>query len=361
MSRTTTGRVAAAVSALALGAGVLATGPGASAAVADTVTDGLITPLSVAVRHDGTVFVSQNFAGMLTRVAPGGATSNIFTHPRGAEVGAVSVKGGVVTYAITGGTARKPATRVYTRDAEGRHLLADIQAFEERRNPDGDKRYGLVGLTKRCKQKIPAFLRPYKGIVESHPYATNVDDTSTFLADAAANAVFRIGQSGRVRTVAVLPAVRVDVTRRIAREQELPRCAARGTMRLEPVPTDVERGDDGMLYVTTLPGGPEDGSLGANGAVHRIDPATGERSTVARGLVSPVGLALDGEDLYVSQLFASNILKLSGGERTVFAEVPFPGDVEVRGTDVYATETDLTNDGSTPPNGKVLHWSLLPE
>lgn len=32
----------------------------------------------------------------------------------------------------------------------------------------------------------------------------------------------------------------------------------------EPVPIDVEIGDDGMLYVSTLPGGPEGPELGAH-------------------------------------------------------------------------------------------------
>jgi hypothetical protein len=46
-----------------------------------------------------------------------------------------------------------------------------------------------------------------------------------------------------------------------------------------------------------------------------------------------------------------------GGEPSVFAEVKFPGDVEFSAGHVYATKTDLTNDGSKPPKGKVLRWN----
>ena len=37
--------------------------------------------------------------------------------------------------------------------------------------------------------------------------------------------------------------------------------------------------------------------------------------------------------------------------------MPFPGDVEVSDGSVYVTQTDLTNDGSTPPAGKVLKFA----
>jgi hypothetical protein len=358
MSRSTTRRAAATISALALTAGVLATAAPAHAAP-DEVTGGLVAPLSTAVAGNGTVYVSQNFAGILTKVSTGGKKTDIYTARPGTEVGAVSVSRGVVTFATTGSNPKRPSAKVHILDASGRHLLANVQRYEKRRNPDGDRKYGIVGLSRTCKQKLPRGIRPYKGIVESHPYATYVKGSTTYLADAAANAILRIGKAGRIRTVAVLPYVKVDVTRKLARQFGLPQCAARGTMRFEPVPTDVEMGPDGMLYVSTLPGGPEDGSLGALGAVHRIDPATGERTKVAGELMSPVGVAVAASgDLYVSQLFAGSIAKItSSGERSEFAKVDFPGDVEVKDNHLYATVTDLTNQDG-PPNGQVLKWSL---
>ena len=63
------------------------------------------------------------------------------------------------------------------------------------------------------------------------------------------------------------------------------------TFNGEPVPTDVELGPDGNLYVTTLGGG-----LGEQlplGAVYRVDPASGKVTKMAGGLMSPVGIAIE--------------------------------------------------------------------
>ena len=65
------------------------------------------------------------------------------------------------------------------------------------------------------------------------------------------------------------------ITREAARQFGLPTCTIGKTYAFEAVPTDVELGPDGMLYVSVLPGGPEDPSLGARGAIYRVSPATG--------------------------------------------------------------------------------------
>ena len=72
-----------------------------------------------------------------------------------------------------------------------------------------------------------------------------------------------------------------------------PACSAGYGYSFEPVPTDIEVGTGGWLYVTSLPGGPEDPSLGARGSVLKIHPGTGEVRTVAKGLISATGLAVD--------------------------------------------------------------------
>src|SRR5688572_2284827 len=80
----------------------------AEAADPEVLAEGLVSPLSAAVAGDGTVYFSQNFAGLLTRVAPGGEPEVVFAHPDGAEVGAVSVDAEGVTFATTGGTRKAP-------------------------------------------------------------------------------------------------------------------------------------------------------------------------------------------------------------------------------------------------------------
>lgn len=342
--------------------------PAANAAVEETVADGLITPLSLAVSEDGTVYASQNFAGMLSKAVPGGEQSVIYTDGAQREVGAVSVTGTDVTFATTGGTRRNPTADLYrlADGAEAPTHVADLYAYEEANNPDGGRTYGLKAR-KSCIKKQPKqirrAIRPYKGIVESHPYATALGEGVTYLADAAGNSILAIEDDGTVSTVATLPATKVKVNRKIKRAFGLHKCARGKILRVEGVPTDVEIGPDGNLYVTSLPGGPEDPAFGANGSVYRFDPATGARAKLAGGLVSPVGIAISPTgDAYISMLFASTILKVPfGGSPETFAEVPLPGDVEFSNGFVYATQTDLMNDGSQAPAGKVLRWDTAPE
>ncbi len=204
---------------------------------------------------------------------------------------------------------------------------------------------------------MPPFIKPYRGIIEAHPYATALGDGTTYVADAAGNSILAVADGGGTSTVAVLPPHRIEITRKMKREYGLPRCVIGKKYRAEAVPTDVEM-HDGHLYVTTLPGAPGEGL--PTGRIYQIDPADGSMSKVAGGLISPTGLAMaPNGTAYVAQLFVGSIVQIpSGGEATELASVPFPGDVEFVGGSLYATETDLMNDGSTPPAGKVLRWKI---
>lgn len=327
----------------------------------ETVVDGLVTPLSVAVAGDGDVYVSQNFAGLLTRVPSGGGEGEVvFAHPEGAEVGAVSATDDGAVFATTGGTPRKPNAHLWSL-AEGEESptkLANLYRYEKRVNPDSGTTYGLVAR-KSCLKKVPPFVRPYKGIIEAHPYATALGDGVTYVADAAGNSVLAVADGGGTSTVGILPPTRVKITRALKREYDLPKCVIGKTYRAEGVPTDVEMGPDGMLYVTSLPGAPGEGL--PTGRIYQFDPEDGSRSVYARGLVTPTGLAMDADGTaYVAQLFAGSIVQItSTGERSELAQVPFVGDVEFADGALYATETDLMNDGTQPPAGKVLRWQLV--
>jgi hypothetical protein len=301
---------------------------------------------------------------MLTKAVPGEEPEVIFADEGQREVGALSVRGDVVTFATTamGGPA---SANVYTLDGEGNQTeIADLWAYEKANNPDGTRRYGVVGgMDRSCRADVPKrqlpWLKRYSGIKESHPYASTSSAGTTYVADAAANAILAITDEG-VTTTAVLPAARVKITKAIRTAFKLPRCLQGETVRTEPVPTDVEVGPDGNLYVTSLPGGPEDPAMGANGAVYRVVPSTHAVTKLGGGLVSPTGLAIGPDGTaYVAMLFASTVLAIPfGGEPTPLAEVAFPGDVDYKDGYVYVTETDLMNDGTTPPAGKVVRISV---
>jgi sugar lactone lactonase YvrE len=126
------------------------------------------------------------------------------------------------------------------------------------------------------------------------------------------------------------------------------------------VPTDVEVAGNGDLIVSSLPGGPEDGSLGALGSVWRVKPTTGRATKVAGGLISPVGVAVGRNgDIYVSQLFAGVVSRIKHGSHTAkpWRKLVFPGDLEQRGGAIFATGNVLSGSSGQPgdvPNGQIV-------
>ena len=204
------------------------------------------------------------------------------------EVGAVSADGDDVTFATTGGTRKHPTADLWRISGTDDPVkLANLFRYEKRHNPDADNHYGIGKIGPSCAKKLPRGAAPYSGIVESHPYATALDGGITYVADAAGNSILKVNAAGRVSTVAALPATKVKITRKIKRKLGLPACVVGKVLRLEPVPTDVEMGPDGNLYVTSLPGGPEDPSLGANGRIYKVQPSSGAVQKETGGLVEP--------------------------------------------------------------------------
>jgi len=351
--------IPAAVAALALLSTAFA--PTANAADPDVLADGLNGPLSLAVAPDGTVYVSENNGAALDMIAPDGTLTQIYADEGQREVGGVSESGGVITFTTTGFHDSKVYTLTPNGDGYDQTEIADTWAYEKTQNPDGKRTYGIGGLSKTCKRAIPKDIRPfvvkYHGIKDSHPYATAVAGTTTYVADAAGNAILAVDGAGAISTVALLPPVKVTVNKKLRKGLGLPKCTQGKTFKGEPVPTDVELGPDGKLYVTTL-----GGALGEQlplGSVYQVDPVTGAVVSQGSGLVGPVGLAISATGTaYISQLFAGDVLvKPFGGSASEFTTVAGgPAGVEVNGTDVYVTDSDLFGSGT---DGKVLKFSTV--
>jgi sugar lactone lactonase YvrE len=143
----------------------------------------------------------------------------------------------------------------------------------------------------------------------------------------------------------VLPAHEVEISADGAEANGLPECTVGLSYWFEPVPTDVEVARNGSLVVSSLTGGPEDGSLGAQSRVFRIDPRTGHVRLVADGLAGAVGVAVARNgDLFVSQLFGGAISRIPAGTSTPrrYRSVSTPGAVEWTRHGLYAT-TDVLN------------------
>jgi hypothetical protein len=343
------GTVAAAVASALIFTVPMST-PAVAATVSTPIIDGLTGPLGLAVGSDGTVYVTQSsfetFSGKLTAVGKKGVTDLVSVS--GAVIDGVDATGkGTVTYTTIGQGEDGFFAGVRRVQPNGKvRVLADTLAFESANNPDQVNAYGFQGLTAECAGKVAEALpddpgggKPYTGIVDSHPYSVALlPDGSRVVADAGGNDLIRIEANGTVSTLAVLPPQPVEVTAELVSALGLPDCAAGSSYNFEPVPTDVELGPDGLLYVSLLPGGPEDPSLGARGAVYSVDPDTGKVAFVAGGFLGATGLAVapDGT-IYVAELFGNQISTVSGTGAKPLVDVPSPAAIEWAGGKLYAT------------------------
>jgi hypothetical protein len=350
-------------------AGVLAaTTTGVPAVAADdgatieTLSTGYVFPLGLASDDAGTIYVADGFTGRLLQTpGTGGAPTLVDSQP-GFLAGVDATGAGTLTYVATVNQPTDTRVRRVKPDGSFR-TLASPSLFERRVNPDRDVSYGFRGLAAWCARKLPPFVLPYQGIVDSNPYAVALGPRGrVYVADAAGNTVVRVGPRGGIALVAVLPPVDMVITPaarayiKDAFDIDLPRCVVGKTYRAEPVPTDVEVGPNGKLYVSALPGAPE---LPGTGRVYEVDPATAAVRTVARGFTSAVDLALKGRTIYVAELFAGQISRTTiGGAKPVPVTAPgqvVPGAVEVDDAGrLLATSISFGPDGEPDGNSSVV-------
>ena len=323
-----------------------------------TVVDGLVGPLSLAV-HDGSarITVAQSFAGLITSVDNKGRTTDLASYegePGTGEVVGVSLGPQGTYYINTDFAGLSSHVRMIDSRGQVTTVSDNFMAYEMDNNPDQDVSYGFQGLSTDCTAQLQAFqdglgegpeaphLVGYTGIVDSHPYQTSVTrQGDVYVADAAANAILKVdGRTGAISTVAVIPAPDpVQVTAEMVGDilgPDAPTCIADHDFVAEPVPTDVEIGNDGMLYVSTLGGG-----LGESmplSSVYRVDPSTGDTTELADGLWGATGLDLLGQDIVVAEMFGSEVSVIRPGSstaETLLEGLSGPADVEVHANTVY--------------------------
>ena len=350
--------------AIAVGAaGVLAVttaAPVSAAHISDPLASGLAGPLSLAVGHDGTLYVAQSFAGMLTAIDPDGTRRTLATVGEGGDIAGVdaSRKASVWYTTTTFGETGTVAAQLRRLASDGGDKKnADLWEYEQTVNPDGHVRYGFSDLPDGCTDvPVPGGATGYTGILDAHPYAVAIRPGGfRVVADAGGNSLVQVNPNRTIRTIAVLPPQPLEITaevREIINEiiageggPPLPECVVGSTYLFEGVPTDVEVGPNGQLYVTTLPGGLEDPRLGAQGSVYRVSPKSGSMKRLGTGFAGATGVAVSPDgDVYVAELFGGRISKLvDGGPQTV-AEMPLPAAVEWAHGKLYATY-DVFGDG----------------
>lgn len=344
----------------------------------EVLASGLSSPLHLAVGANRSVYVTQDFVGTVSRANRDKTIDSIYQAPQGWGVAGVQTRGATTFFleAKGAGMGNPAALGGYLKaigPRGGVRTIADLAEHERSANPDAGQHYGFVsGASLTCLKEAAAIPKApppqYKGAVDSNPYATYVHGRTAYVADAGANAILKVNiRTGAISTLAVLPPRPARLTPEAATALGAPSCAGY-TYAFEPVPTDVEMGPDGWLYVSSLPGGPEVPSLGDRGAIFKVSPRTGHTKLWVEYILSPTGLAVaDNGDVFVASLFGNQILKFhaSKGHRTQFLAVQAPADVEIRGSTLYATADALGGPPpgpgaapSGPPKGKVIKAAI---
>jgi hypothetical protein len=324
-----------AVAALSAGLALIAPQPSsAGPSVPDSppvvVNATLAAPFNLAIAG-GKVYVADGGLNLVGKLGRGGDLITLAADQPGAS--GIAVKGRTIAFTTTvtePGTFYNSESGLNILGAKGKRAYVDLHAVETNRNPDQVNSYGIENPSQCVIDALGdiGFPVSYTGAVDSHAYSVVAHGRNWIVADAGANVLWQVSGRGHVRTLAVLPPQPAVITAEGAAALQLPDCVVGVTYAFEPVPTDVEVGRDGFLYVTTLPGGPESPALGARGSLWRVNPFTGRAKLITSGLLGATNLAIGKHGtIHVAELFAGRIATIKGG--TVRGYTPLPGVVAV--------------------------------
>lgn len=276
----------------------------------------LVAPFSIAV--DGhRVLIADGGTGVLGQLKPDGSIDPIVSGVPG--LAGVAVRGARIAYGSTvqeGPEEEAPIIEsgLNIRSPRGATIYADLHAYEYAHNPDGSNVYGITDPDS-CAQGTS-----YSGLLDSHVYNVIPWRGDWLVADAGANAIMRVTDTGRISTFAVLPPVEIEITPMIAGMLGLEPCAIGDTGYVEPVPTGIAIGRRGEIYVSTLPGFP--GMVTSQGALWRVDPHTRKATQVASGFSMPTSIAVSGKSIYVAEYDGGEVSVVRDGRVAQFAALP---------------------------------------
>lgn len=329
-----------------------------------TLTKEVVAPFQLAVPA-GKVYVADGGTGQVSRIENGALVPLVNVQ---GEVAGVDVSVDGRSLAWTSSTAEGTFVTVRPKGTDGdKDVVTNLRTYEEQHNPDGVVTYGLQGDPTGCDAgkgwlaAITGLPSTYPGQIDSHPYSVvSLGKGDWAVVDAAANDILKVDAQGNVSVIAVLPKQPLVITQDFLTAQGAPSdvsCLVGLTYAFEPVPTDVERGTKNRLWVTTLPGGPEDPSAGARGSVYVVNQSTGASTRYATGFAGATNLAVAPEGtVYVTELFAGKITKVAtNGAKSTFADLPGVVSVEYFGNKLYAgTLAPFGPDGPTGTGSVVV-------
>jgi hypothetical protein len=285
-----------------------------------TWTEAALAPFNLEV--DGTrVLVADGFTGDISALQPDGSLSPLVSGVAGAS--GVATRGAWLAYTSTvsvGGEDGEPGENVQSgldiRPPQGATVYADTHAYEAANNPDASVWYGPADHSCMAGTEFGG----HYGVVDSHAYSVASGNGVWYVADAGGNDILRVTDGGAISTVAVLPPEAITVDESLIEQFGLDACMA-GVYTFEPVPTDVEVGSDGQLYVTTLTGASELGFPA--GQLWKIDPVTGAAQLLSGGFSGATNLAL-GKDgsIYVAELMGQGLSVYRNGTVSPFVALP---------------------------------------
>ena len=324
------------------------------------VNDDVVAPFSLAL-NKGRVYVADGGTGLVSRLVRGELRTVATGPTRPGDVSGLDLSrnGRYLAYTTTADEEHTKTTLEIVGPL-GSRVSADLAGYEARVNPDNIRSYGVDNPSQCVRDAFEDMENgapvKYQGAVDSHPYAVASYGRKWVVADAGGNDLLWVNRKGKVSTAAVLPRQPLFITRAIATSLGLPDCVVGVTYNFEAVPTDVEVGKDGYLYVSILAGGPESPALGARSRVYRVDPDTGRSTRVGNKLSGATNLAVakDGT-IYVAELFAGRISKLVDGLPTTYVALPNALSVEVAPHALWAgTFIGTDEEGNVTAPGTIV-------
>ena len=265
------------------------------------VASGLVNPTHIAFGPGNTLYAADIGTSSIVKVDLATGTGKALASDLGFSPG-VDARGNGNVY-LTSSLGDDPEAggpaRLMRATASGRvSLAADTLAWELAHNPDGQS------------QAVDS---------KSNPYSVLALGNRTIVADAGANDLLEVRANGTIRTLTVFPVI-----------HDGPDCSVRpendpGQTGCDPVPTDVEMGPDGFLYVSGLSAEAE-----GQGRIYKVNATTGAIVRTWTGFPPLTGIAVapDGT-IYVATLFFGNSVLRIQGDTVTSAFVPVPSDVEI--------------------------------